>query len=242
MFRVILADQTLWMLKIARLDRSLEDRWDTDRSPLDGLRAEDAALQHLDDALGPRPFRLLGTHPPAALLGFVPGDTPRSLYARRAIDDHALLRIAYRVGEVAALVHGVTRPDDPGDIPDVPFSDPSTAVLLHGALHLGNVQVVLGWKRRWQVNGVLDWMRARWGPREAELVPLHLELFRTHRGTREAFLAGYMAGGGPLLSREGEDVFLHAELERRLDLGLVHPDERADFEAWEKELRERLDA
>ncbi len=238
MFRVILADQTLWMLKIARLDRALDDRWDPDKGPQAGLETESAALEALASALGPRPFRLLSTHPPAALMGFVPGDTPRSLYAREAIDDHALLRIAYRIGETSASVHAIGRPDAPGAIPDVPFSDPDTAVLLHGALHLGNVQVVLGWRQRWQINGVLDWMRARWGPREADLVPLHLELFREHRGTREAFLAGYMAAGGPILSREGEQIYLHAELERRLEGGLVADAQRDDWERWERELRD----
>jgi aminoglycoside phosphotransferase (APT) family kinase protein len=234
LFRLVGAeDGKPYVLKIARVGDPFGDAWDPARKHLSGLRAEAAAVAMARRVEVPRPSRILSESPPSALMPHLPGESGQSLWDRRRLDEQGLRDLCYAMGGALASVHSLKRPEDPGDIPDLPIPDfdPGMARLLHMDFHLGNVQVVRDRVRgMYQVKGIVDWVLCRWGPREADLVELSISVFRQFPEARGAFMAGYRRAGGLVFDAAIERRFTLIELRRRLPLA---PTDKVR-KAWEK--------
>lgn len=235
-------DGAPFVLKIGRVERPFGDSWDPHRTHLEGLRSESEAIRFARKVATPTPTRILCDDPPVAIQPHLPGESGQKLWDRRRLNADSLPDVSFAMGYALAGIHTKKRKDEPGEIPDLPrreFSE-AGARLLHMDFHLGNVQLVHDRRRGgFKVSGVVDWVLARWGPREADLVEMHLSVFRVVPGTRAAFLAGYRRAGGLPLDMPLIDRFLMRELIRRLELGGLEPEVEADWEAWTLELRKR---
>ncbi|MCP4808951.1 MAG: phosphotransferase [Proteobacteria bacterium] len=239
LFRLTL-DGAPFVLKVGRVDQPFGDSWDPNRSHLDGLRTEAAAIEFACHITTPSPTRILCEDPPAAIQPHIPGESGQALWDRGRLDTAYLRDVCYAMGYALAGIHTKKRRDTPGVIPELPRRefDVKGARLLHMDFHLGNVQLVHDRRRgSFKVSGVVDWVLARWGPREADLVEMHLSVFRSVPGSRDAFMGGYRRAGGLPLDTKLMNRFLMRELIRRLELGGLDPAVEADWEKWTQELR-----
>lgn len=244
LFVVHLADGSVRIGKVPR-HGYVDPHW-PERRPLQSLRTEAQAVglvaQRCGDILQvPTPYQLLGGDPPGALMGVVPGSPPEQTLLKRGMDLRLLQRVCNELGRVLAQLHRVRRPDDPGDIPDLPGADLADARLLHMDFHLGNVlgdmQLGFGWKCR----GVVDWTCAHWGPREADVGEMGASLFATNPDLLDEFMAGYRSATGVGLRRSLVLDALVAELERRLrddppDEPRIHNLWVARVEEWSRQI------
>ncbi len=238
LFRVVRPDGGLVALKVGRTDTPFGDAWEPQRTHWEGLRAESQALGYLLRHIPvPTPYQVLGGHEPAALMGFLPGDSASKMWEKGRVSPGHLQKLCFAMGQAMAQIHRIRRPEDPGAIPDLPGALTDDARLLHLDFHFGNVMVRRDGLAGWRVLGLVDWVLCRWGPREADLVEMALSVFRQAEGTRAGFLAGYRAGGGAPLSQELENLWVHQELLRRLEDGVDDPKLRARWELWEQDLR-----
>lgn len=238
LYRVLASDRRQFILKIARVGLPLGDVFNPARLHLSGLRAEARAVELARNITTPKPIRLISTDPPAVLMPFVAGESGQRLWDTRRMDVAGLRSLCFAMGRGLAGVHSRKRPADPGEIPDLPGCDPSSARLLHMDYHLGNVQVVPDRRRGgFKVNGVVDWVLCRWGPREADMVEMAVSVFRQIPGTRDAFMGGYRSAGGLPLDRQVEYYWIRRELERRV-ADPEHPAEhRATWQKWLDEIQ-----
>jgi aminoglycoside phosphotransferase (APT) family kinase protein len=238
LYRVALTEGGHCVLKMGRSDQEFGDSWEPARTHEDGLRAEQQALGYLRNHLPvPTPYRVVDSEHPAALMGFLRGDSAQTMWEKGRVSSRHLETLCFAMGQALAQVHRVRRPSDPGAIPDLPGAPWDDARLLHMDFHLGNVMVKRAGLKGWQVLGLVDWVLCRWGPREADLVEMSLSVFRQAPSSRSAFLGGYRRGGGAPLSQDREEYWLRHELKRRLESGVDDPRLRARWELWEQELR-----
>ncbi|HJN76931.1 MAG TPA: phosphotransferase [Myxococcota bacterium] len=227
------------VLKIARVDSPFGDSWDTARRHHAGLLAEIDAIRLARVAV-PQPSELISTDPPAVLQPHLRGESAQTLWDRGRLGEQGLLDVCFAMGFALAGIHAAKRPADPGAVPDLPIADfePDRARLLHLDYHLANVQVVRDRRRGgYRVNGVVDWVLCRWGPREADVVEMSISVFHQIPPARGAFMAGYRKAGGLPMDKRAEDRFTLRELVRRLEAGVDDPKVEARWEAWSQELR-----
>ncbi len=239
LFRLVgVHDGKPYVLKIGRVGDPFGDAWDPHRQHLSGLKAEAQAVSLVRRVDAPTPSRILSETEPSALMPHLPGESGQSLWDRRRLDEQGLQDLCFAMGGAMAAIHSRKRPEDPGDVPDLPLPDfdPAKARLLHMDFHLGNVQVVRDRVRgMYQVRGVVDWVLCRWGPREADLVELSISVFRQLPAARGSFMAGYRRAGGLVFDQAQEKRFTLLELQRRLPLA---PNEkvRTNWRTWIGEL------
>lgn len=219
LYHVHLDDGSVCFGKVPR-DGYVDPHWPEKRAD-HALRIERQAIGLIAARCGadlsvPTPYTVLDGNPPGALMGVVPGSTPEHLLVTRGMDLRLLRRIVHEMGRVLAILHRVKRPEDPGDIPDLPGADLEDARLLHMDYHMGNVLGALQLGFGWQCRGVVDWTCAHWGPREADVGEMGASLFATNPDLLDEFLAGYRTSTGIGMRRERVLDFLVAELERRL--------------------------
>jgi len=238
LYRVTLPDGGLTVLKVGKVDSDFGDAWEPHRTHWEGLRAEAQALNYLLRHIPvPTPYRVLEGQVPAALMGFLRGDSALKMWEKGRVSTDHLQKLCFTMGQAMAQIHRIKRPENPGAIPDLPGALTDDARLLHMDFHLGNVMVRRDGLAGWKVLGLVDWVLCRWGPREADLVEMSISVFRQIQGTRAGFLGGYRRGGGAPLSKELEDLWVHQELLRRLELGIDDPKQRARWEMWEQDIR-----
>ncbi len=238
LYRVSLRDSGLTVLKVGKPDAPFGDTWEPLRTHAEGLRAEAQALDYLLRQVPvPTPYRVLEGAVPAALMGFLRGDSALKNWERGRVSVEHLHGLCFTLGQALAEIHRVRRPEDPGDIPDLPGAMLEDARLLHQDFHLGNVMVARDGLAGWKVLGLVDWVLCRWGPREADLVEMSISVFRQVQGTRAAFLGGYRNAGGAPLTQELENLWVHQELLRRLEQGIDDPKTRARWQMWEQDIR-----
>lgn len=239
LFRLVIDDEN-FVLKIGKVGDPFGDSWDPQRTHLQGLQTEAEAIELARHVATPKPTRIISVDPPAALQPHLPGESGQGLWHRGRLDEGYLREVCYAMGYALAGIHTRKRRDSPGCIPDLPRREftPQGARLLHMDFHLGNVQLVHDRRRAsFKVSGVVDWVLARWGPREADLVEMHLSVFRQFPEAKDAFMAGYRRAGGLPLDPQMMNRFLMRELIRRLELGVDNAEQEADWEAWTQELR-----
>lgn len=238
LFRVGLPDNRHTVLKIGQVGTPFGDTWEPHRTHWEGLRAEAQALGYLLRHIPvPTPYRVVEGAVPAALMGFLRGDSALKMWERGRVSPDDLKKLCFFMGQALATIHRVKRPAKPGAIPDLPGALTDDARLLHQDFHLGNVMVKRDGLLGWKVLGLVDWVLCRWGPREADLVEMSISVFGQVPGTRSAFLGGYRNAGGAPLSQEIENLWVHQELLRRLELGVDDPKTRARWELWEQDIR-----
>ena len=230
LYKVVQSGQPQRLLKVPKVDCL-----GPERSCWQGLQAECSALALLRDVPVPTPYMLLDG---GALMGYVPGQAAGYLYAQGRLATEALSQVCFSMGKQLAAIHRHRLPQDyQGAIPLLSGDFAGPRRLVHGDYHLGNVQLVMDRRRgAFQVSGVVDWVNCAWGPPEWDFVEMHISVFRQLKGSRDAFLGGYRAGGALVPDHGRELRLLSAELQRRLSSDEVPQGHKADWLKWLTEL------
>jgi len=215
LFRVTLARGDR-MLKVPRAD-AIADPFDSARTPLDRLLAEEIAVREARGVPVPQDYRVHPTEPPCATMTVLPGMTAEQAYERGQLDADGLLRVCLQMGRTLAGLHSVRRTGDGGRLPDLEVTDAGNARLLHLDYHLGNVlgrpKIGVGW----EITGVVDWTCARWGPPEADFVEMQVSVFIRNPRARDAFVAGYRQVAARAVNLAEVERRAAAEVRRRLE-------------------------
>lgn len=204
------------VLKFAR-SAPFPDPWGPDRSPDDRLAAEAYALTLVKGVPVPAPYTWYDTRPRCAVMGVVPGTTAEAEYERGALDLDDLVAVCLQMGRTLAAVHARKRPEGQDWLPTLPGGQPDNLRLLHLDYHLGNV---LGRRQlggTWQITGVIDWTRARWGPPEYDFVEMQVSVFSLNPRARDAFVAGYRQASGRAVDLKEVERLAAGEIRRRLE-------------------------
>ncbi|MFZ5482357.1 MAG: phosphotransferase family protein [Myxococcota bacterium] len=204
------------MLKFPRVD-ALADPYDPDRRPAERLRAEGFAIGLAKGVAVPGDYKVHETTPVCATMTIIPGTTAEIAHEKGQMDEEMLLKVCIQMGKTLAALHSRKRPEQPGLLPDLPFTDPSTARLLHLDFHLGNVMGKPALGGAWTILGVVDWTCARWGPPEADLVEMQVSVFVSNPRARDAFVAGYRHASGRAIDIADLEQRATLEIARRLD-------------------------
>lgn len=202
------------LLKFPRRD-PFPDPFEPGRDADDRLACEAYALTLVKGVAVPAPYVFYDTRPRCAVMGILPGTTAEIEYERGALDFDDLLGVCLQMGRTLAQVHTRKRPEGADFLPTL-HGDPANLRLLHLDFHLGNVLLRRQLGMGWQITGVVDWTRARWGPPEADFVEMQVSVFALNPRARDAFVAGYRQVSGRAVDIHEVERLAAAEIQRRL--------------------------